>query len=294
MAFRPGTLALDFRAMNPAPLAVVALAVAVAGPSGSAAVATAQDAGCSTTIEPAGANLHRFHRQVFCIQPMVSDIGQDEGVRKALYSGKWYTKKPIPASAYDMADGALRLSLGGSLATVDRASRPGTTPLLPARTGFYVEFAVRLSDNDSDHWPAVWLMPVEHDARQSDHDLKDPPRFERWTELDVDEGGFNPGLHGALIAWSGKWPKYKRSLQANNVRWPPLDRTREHLFGMAFDPVRGAATWWLDDQFVGRTDTSAIPSITLSHNYYVNIDAQSHGQAKPYFLFVRYVRAFAP
>jgi hypothetical protein len=44
----------------------------------------------------------------------------------------------------------------------------------------------------------------------------DSPGFERWMELDVDEGGFGPGLLGTVHSWSGIAPNYTNISGPNN------------------------------------------------------------------------------
>lgn len=46
-------------------------------------------------------------------------------------------------------------------------------------------------------------------------------------ELDVDEGGFGPGLTGTVHSSEGVWPKYKHLQNPNNVRKEPLDRSKQ-------------------------------------------------------------------
>src|ERR1700722_6047344 len=144
---------------------------------------------------PPGAAALGYSRRVIYLRPTTDDISYDATL-KNLYSGDWYD--PVkPPSTYFMSDGILTMNRGGVLTTESRKSQPGALPLLSAAKGFYVGFAVRLSDNDQDHWPAVWLMPQEHDVHQSDHQPGDPPHYERWMELDINEGGLGSNLSGA-------------------------------------------------------------------------------------------------
>lgn len=56
---------------------------------------------------------------------------------------------------------------------------------------------------------AVWMMPVQHSGSNGealgDVYSSDPAGYERWMELDVDEGGFTVGEMGAVISWQGSW-----------------------------------------------------------------------------------------
>ena len=186
-------------------------------------------------------------------------------------------------SMFSSSDQGLVLASGATLTTETRKSLPGLLPMLPGSSGFYVEFAERLSDNDVDHWPAVWLMPQEHNAVQADHAAGDPPRYERWMELDVDEGGFNKtGHHGNAISWWGIFPHYERQNGAiDPVSSPPMDRTQEHIFGLSYDPVRATVTWWVDGVSVGSTSTAKMHAIVKEHHYYLIMSNQTHGLNRP-------------
>ncbi len=109
-------------------------------------------------------------------------------------------------------------------------------------------------------------------------------------ELDVDEGGFNKtGHHGAVISWSGIYPRYEHQNGSNDpVSSPPMDRTQEHIFGLSYDPVRTTVTWWVDGVSVGSASTAAIPSIVNDHHYYLIMSNQTHGLNRPYKMYIRY------
>jgi hypothetical protein len=196
---------------------------------------------------------------------------------------------------FSSSEQGLALSSGAWVTTETRKSSPGMLPLLPASSGFYVEFAERLSDNDTDHWPAVWLMPQEHNGTQDDHVAGDPAHYERWMELDADEGGFNKtGHHGAMLNWSGIYPNYVRQFAANDpVSVPTLDRTQEHIFGLSYDPVHATVAWWLDGVQVGTASTASVPPIVKTHHYYIIMCNQTHGLNHPYTMYIRYFSAWS-
>jgi hypothetical protein len=237
---------------------------------------------------PNGALTCGFRKQIFLVTPSTSDISYDNTPAK-LFSGKWYTTVP-DASHYSMTSSTLTLTLGGSLATENRSSLAGTLPYLIGSDGFYVEFAVQLSTNDADHWPAVWVMPQEHDNVQSDHLEGDPTGYEKWMELDVDEGG-GAGLSGNVINWSGISGSY--ASVNNQAPTTSLDRTVEHIFGAAFQPKQNRVSWWVDGVNNGYVDISSFPNIIKNYHYYLNIDAQSHGSNTPYSMLVRYFAAYS-
>jgi hypothetical protein len=196
-----------------------------------------------------------------------------------------------------MTGGVLTMNQGGVLTTESRKSKPGALPLLLGSRGFYVEFAVRLSDNHTDHFPAVWVMPQEHNASQSDRQAGDPPHYERWMEVDVNEGGLGTNLggayRGAVIDWRGVYPHYERKV-FNNIDKDPIDMTAEHIFGASYDPAGRQVTWWLDGVKMGSQSTASFPSVINSYHYYLIIDAASRGEKVPYQMQVRYLAAWAP
>jgi hypothetical protein len=249
---------------------------------------------CANMQPPTGAKSLGYLHQLFCVAPTTSDISTDGSLNK-LYSGMWYNKEPVSLSLYSLTGQILTLDNGGGLTTESRQSLPGSLPLLLGSAGFYVEFAERLSDNDPDHWPAVWLMPQEHNLRRHDHLSTDPAGYERWLELDVDEGGFNAGHHGALIYWGGQYPHYEKQNNASND--PPstfgMDRTQEHVFGLSYDPAGKKVTWWIDGAAVGSASLERIPSAILGHHYYLLINNQTHKLNRPYKMYVRYFDAWS-
>jgi hypothetical protein len=244
---------------------------------------------------PPGAKALGYLHKVFCVAPTTADVSVSNNVQSRLYSGPWYSASILPMTMYSSTAQGLALTSGGYVQTETRQSLPGMLPLLPASSGFYVEFAETLSDNDVDHWPAVWLMPQEHNSAQSDHQAGDPAKYERWMELDVDEGGFNKtGHHGAMINWWATYPNYAK-LTTNNdpVSTPAMDRTKEHIFGMSYDPVHSVVTWWVDGVSGGSTSTAAVPAIVKTYHYYLIMCNQTHGLNHPYTMYVRYFSAWS-
>ena len=247
------------------------------------------------TPVPPGAAALGYTKCVIDERPSVTDITSDKNGDFEWFSGQWYSSKPPTLDHYRMVDGTLALTLGGDLVSAPRDfSAPGRLPALPGDKGFYVEFEVRLSDNDPDHWPAVWLMPWEHNGRQEDHYAGDPKGFERFMELDVDEGGFGPGLTGTVHSWSAVWPKYQHVQNPNNVLKTPLDRSQRHTFGASYDPLTKTATWWVDGVRQMSATAPYVPDIAAKQRFYLIIGAQSHGKNTDYLMFVSAVRAYVP
>jgi hypothetical protein len=193
-----------------------------------------------------------------------------------------------------MEKNAMALRLNGEITSAPRDLSVGLTPLLDGGKAFYVEFAVQLSDNDQDHFPALWLMPIEHDRKKSDCYPGDPVNFERWQEIDVDEGGFSPGLCESVHAWSGSYPDYQSQSNLDNLSWEPIDRSKIHTFGLSFDPQKLEVTWWLDNKRQRTTSHPNISPIAAKQHYYLIISAKSQGKQHPYLMKVFWVQAYAP
>jgi hypothetical protein len=246
-----------------------------------------------TEVVPPGAAALGYTRCLINEVPSVSDIAPGRNGNYKWFSGQWYSKTNPPLALYVYREGHLALKLGGNLVSAPLDFSAGKLPLLPGATGFYVEFDVWLSDNDPDHWPAVWLMPAEHDGKH-DHYEGDPPGFERFMELDVDEGGFGPGLAGTVHSTEGVFPKWKHIQNPNNVAKLPLDRSQKHTFGASYDPVQQKVTWWVDGQEQMSAGAPYVPAIAAQQHFYLLLSAQSHKAKKPYFTFIGGVRAFVP
>ena len=244
---------------------------------------------------PPGAVALGYTKRVINEHPISADIAPGKNGNFKWFSGQWYAQAPL-RDHYSTQDGVLVLSLGGDLVSTPRDFSAGKLPLLPGSNGFYVEFDVRLSDNDPDHFPAVWLMPAEHNGKQEDHYAGDPPRFERWMEFDVDEGGFGPGLTGTVHSWGGIYKKgYPLHVQnPNNVAAGALDRSQKHTYGGSYDPVKQAVTWWVDGARQMSAGPPYVPPVAVQQHFYLIISAQTHAKKKPYSMFVSGVRAYVP
>ena len=268
---------------------------------GAAAIAACVLTGCGTLswhgakAVPPGAAALGYTKCVIDEHPCAADIAPGRDGNFKWFSGQWYAATPPSLDHYRTDGGRLGIKLDGDLVSAPRDLKaPGLLPALPGGDGFYVEFDVRLSDNDPDHWPAVWLMPWEHNGRQEDCYAGDPKGFERYMELDVDEGGFGPGLAGTVHNWEGFWPKYTHAQNPNNVRKEPLDRRTWHTFGASYDPQKQTATWWLDGVRQMSATAPYVPAIAARQRFYLLMSAQSHGKRKDYLMFVGGVRAFVP
>ncbi|MBM3477135.1 MAG: hypothetical protein FJX75_28030 [Armatimonadetes bacterium] len=250
------------------------------------------------TPVPPGAAALGYTKCILDEHPTAADIAPGKNGDYKWFSGQWWAGEGPSLDHYRTQDGVLVLSLEGDLVSTSRDFSGAKLPLLPGPDGFYVEFEVRLSDNDPDHWPAVWLMPAEHNARQEDHYEGDPPGYERFMELDIDEGGFGPGLTGTVHSTCGVWTKehgYPEHVQnPNNVSQTPLDRSQWHIFGGSYDPKQQQVTWWVDGQEQMSAGAPYVPEVAAKQHFYLIISNQTHGAKKPYDMFVRGVRAYVP
>ncbi|MGR9037583.1 MAG: hypothetical protein ACU83O_13515 [Gammaproteobacteria bacterium] len=242
---------------------------------------------------PPGAAALGYTKCVINERPTAADIAPGSNGSYKWFSGQWYS----PAKSlnhYSTKDGVLVLSQGGDLMSMPRDFSGGKLPLLPGSSGFYVEFDVRLSENDPDHFPALWLMPAEHNSKQDDHYAGDPPGYERWMEFDIDEGGFGPGQTGTVHSGEGIYPKYRQVQNPNNISSVAIDRSRKHTFGGSYDPIKQTVTWWVDGVKQMGAGAPHVPSVAAKQHFYLIISAQSHAKKKTYSMFVSGVRAYVP
>jgi hypothetical protein len=230
-------------------------------------------------------------------KPTASDIAPGSKGNYKWFSGQWW-ETPPPLSDYSSLNNALTLSLGGELVSTPRDFSTGATPVLPGSNGFYVEFDMQLSDNGSDHWPGVWLMPVENNAQQQDcyPNLypSDPPDFERCMEFDVEEGGWGPGLLGTVHFWTGVQPNETSISNPNNESPIPLDLSQKHTFGGSYDPVHQTVSWWVDGVYQMSAGAPYVPAVAALQHFYMILSAYSHGANTPYTMSISGVRAYVP
>ena len=269
------------------PLMLVALCLAA--PAGAQA---SDHLICKDAATPAGATQVGALQPLFRDCPRLNDIdftGRADG--RKYYRGV-YTGPPKDRSFYEQADDGVVMQRGGVLATVKTTSYPGHFPLLSGARPFYIEAQVSTSSNHRDNFPAVWLMPIEHNARMEDVYEGDPKSFERWFELDIDEGGFGPGGHHTAISWSGIWPNYKKIQNPNPTSKVPLDRTQPNVFGVSYSPETLTVRWWLNGQQVLEATQPFVPEIAQRQNFYLIVSAQSHKNISHYQMKLLGVRAF--
>lgn len=257
--------------------------------------AQAQDALiCKDAATPEGATQVGALQPLFRDCPRLDDVdftGRADG--RKYYSGVYSTPhQPKDRSLYAQADDGVVMQRGGVLSTVKMTAHPGQFPLLSGARPFYIEAQVATSSNHKDNFPAIWLMPIEHNLRMEDVYEGDPKSFERWFELDIDEGGFGPGGHHTAISWSGIWPNYKKIQNPNPTSKVPLDRTQPNVFGVSYSPDTLTVRWWLNGKQVLEAAHPHVPEIARRQNFYLIVSAQSHKNISHYQMKLMGVRAF--
>ncbi len=247
---------------------------------------------CQDPAPPQGATQVGALRPLFRDCPRIDDVdftGRADG--RKYYNGLYFTR-PRDRSLYEPADDGVVLRKGGVLATAKMTSHPGHFPLLSGARPFYIEAQAATSSNHRDNFPAIWLMPIEHNLRMEDVYPPDPKGYERWFELDIDEGGFGPGGHHTAISWSGIYPHYKKIQNPNPTSKVPLDRTQPNVFGVSYSPDTLTVRWWLNGRQVLEASHPYVPEIARRQNFYLIVSAQSHRNISDYQMKFLGVRAF--
>ena len=227
------------------------------------------------------------------------------------FNGSWWSPGRPATNLYGTANGDLVIRYdavtdkSGCLIGTPRDLSKGALPWLDGNKCFYIEFDARLSDNDPNHWPALWVMPVEHSggSGNSIHDIYpgDPAGYERWMELDVDEGSLSKsgGAMCSVISWTGAWGDgkgYQRVTANNWMTGEALDRTQVHTFGASYDPFKRQVTSWVDGKKKWQTpvNSEAVPEIATRQHFYpiLSVWRQDKKPHKPYSMIVSGVRAY--
>ena len=231
-------------------------------------------------------------------KPTAADIAPGSKGHYKWFSGQWWVSSPPPITDYATISNVLALKLGGELVSTPRDFSTGALPVLPGSNGFHVEFDMQLSDNGSDHWPGVWLLPVENNAQQQDCYPNlypgDPPDYERCMEFDVEEGGWGPGLLGTVHFWTGVPGNRSSIANPNNESLIPLDLSQKHTFGGSYDPVHQTVAWWVDGVSQMSAGAPYVPAVAALQHFYMILTADTHGQNTPYTMSISGVRAYVP
>lgn len=250
----------------------------------------------SCTNLPVGATALGYTTQVFYDQPQVSEVSKtDTDSTSKWYPGSFSSPVSQNLPALEMLstqNSELVMSLGGGLSSETHTSKAGAMPFLSGAEGFYVEFAMRLSSNDSDHFSALYLQTVEHDLAKDDHLSTDPAGYERWTEIDVSEGGYGTGSLATVVNWTGEYPHYASTLSNSwgSSHDDKFDWTVEHRYGISYDPVKNVLQWYIDD--VPTFSATPTAAVMKKFHYFLVMQALSHGSHTPYEMYVHYVAAY--
>jgi hypothetical protein len=210
-------------------------------------------------------------------------------------AAKYFTNDPITGrlSINQLGDGTSQ----PTVSTMLRNSTQGLFPFVDGAAAFYVEACYRSTTNVADNWPSWWLEPVEHDLKQTDcyPDLfpSDPAKYERWWELDIDEGGFSPGMMTSIIEWYGAYgvgAGYQNTKFNNSGKLAALDRTKFHCFGLGWDGVN-TFTAYLDDVLVLTHSIAGMIQlpVMLRQKFQMILGAQTHGAKAPYSMIIEHV-----
>jgi hypothetical protein len=257
---------------------------------------------------PLGAQERGYTNKVIDIVPSVSDIAPvNNADGYALHDVVYYETRPANPSAFFDGTGGLILPMGHGVLTQKQNSTQGALPYLSGAAGFYAEFEASLSDSHQDHWPALWMMPWEHNLAQTDTYPPDQPGYERWVEIDVYEGGFGSatGQLCSVIDWQGAWAAtggYFRDPPANTIPGNStvnnysdqgnFDPTQVHRYGVSYSPNEGATgvlRWYRDDVLIFTADA---PVIARQQHFYMIAGSQTHGASVPYHMILKRLRAY--
>ncbi len=248
---------------------------------------------------PPGAAALGYTNCVYNFVPTTAEIAPGINGSFIWFRGQFW--EPMPAATnFTTVSNALVINFTGS--NLDLVSEPrdfstGSLPLLAGTNGFYVEFDVQLSDNNSDHWACVWLAAEEHGPNQTngeyfDHYPGTPVGYEQFLELDVQESGFTPGLLGTVHNWTGIYPTMSSITNPNNASTNAINMSAKHTFGASYDPIHQKVSWWVDGVYQMSTTSPYVPAVASEQHFYLLISAYSHGKNVPYSMHVSGVRAY--
>ncbi len=251
---------------------------------------------------PPGAAALGYNVQMFHVVPTVAMVSTtDTDSTHALYPGELFTS--IAANLQELkylttVNGVFTINYTGAqtatwVSSATHQATQGTIPLLLGSNGFYIEAGIRLDSSDPDHYPAFFLMPVEHNGLKQDHVATSPPGYEDWLEIDGLEEELSTGTaQHNLIHYQGIYPNYTRTM--NYWRSPtPFTWTVEHIYGASFDPIARVVQYYLDGKPTLKASFATAPTIVDTYHYYFILGVRNHGLKKPYQMYVSYVAAYS-
>jgi len=253
-------------------------------PSASTVTIVSSSSSSSSKL-PDGAVALGYYNQLFYDQPALADVSTS----MTATTSKWYSL-PTNVEHVSMSGSELSIALGGAVWSQAHRGKEGALPYLTGAQGFYVEFAMRLSSNNNDHFEGMYLQTAEH-TMGLDHLSTDPAGYQRWTEIDVSESGYAPGSLATVINYYGISPNYSRTLLNDwGYIQTPIDYTKEHIYGVSYDPATNALQYYIDNV---PTWKATLPgSVIKDYHYFLVMESSSHGAKTPYDMYIRYVAAY--
>lgn len=250
--------------------------------------------GQSCPTVPVGASVLGYTTQLFYDEPTLAEVSATDTDTKS----KWYPgtySNPVNNNLAERRllstqNSVLAIGLGGAVTSETHSSTAGELPFLSGAKGFYVEFAMNLSSNNSDHFTGLYLETAEHNLAKADHLPSDPAGYERWTEIDVSEAGYGPGSLATYIDWQGIYPHYSSKSFNNYGQDAAIDWTTEHRYGLSYNPATNVLQWYIDDKPTWKQ--TATNAVIKNFHYYLVMEASSHASHIPYEMYIHYVRAY--
>jgi len=238
----------------------------------------------TTCSIPVGASVLGYTNQIFYDEPTLAEVSTSTTAT----TSKWYATL-ADAPYLSMQGSELAIALEGGMGSQAHGGKQGALPYLSGAQGFYIEFAMHLSSNDSDHFEGIFLQTAEK-TNGTDHLSTDPAGYQRWTEIDISESGYGPGSLSSVIEWSGISPHFSSRAFNSWGHDAPLDFTKEHIYGVSYNPATNVVQYYIDN--VPSWKTTPLNSVIKNFHYYVVLGAGSHGSHTPYDMFIRYVTAY--
>jgi hypothetical protein len=207
--------------------------------------------------------------------------------------------------------GMLELDHGAGVVGIPNDMSVGALPPLSGNLGYYVQYETALNDDNADYFPGVYQDPMEHTLHSATDfygnslypgnglDPGDATGFERWLELDVDEGTFGPsgeGTHNAAIDWAATYnetdKKYEpASIAAQFAGTTVLERKNWHTFAASFNPSTMLITWYLDGNVEFTSGFVPLEAL-LQHPIIQMESADKAGTSPTYSQYVANVRVY--
>jgi hypothetical protein len=239
----------------------------------------------SSSRLPDGAVALGYYNQLFYDEPKAAEVSTS----MTATTSKWYAL-PATVDLVSTQGSELAIALGGGISTQAHRGKEGALPYVSGAQGFYVEFAMHLSSNNSDHFEGLYLQTAEH-TMGLDHLSTDPAGYQRWTEIDVSESGYAPGSLATVINYWGIAPNYSRKVWNDwGLIQTPIDYTKEHIYGVSYDPATNVVQWYIDN--VPTFKMAPTNSVIKDYHYYLVMESSSHGSHTPYDMYIRYVAAY--